>query len=568
MNHRVDIQLRPALLRGLRCLGLALALAGPALAQTTTQFTVIDKVTGYTMTSAGALVQFESLAFDGKGRVVWAGTAAETAARAPGARHVDGAGRTLISGLIDAHGHVMGLGRSLTSLDLTGTATLAAAQAKIAAYAAQHPASPWVRGGGWNQVIWQLGRFPTAAELDKVLADRPAWLSRIDGHAGWANSRALKLAGIDRNTPDPQGGHIERDAQGNATGVLVDAAMALVTRVLPPRTDAENRLALDAALAQLREVGLTSVHDMGITEIQDKLFREYADGGRLSPRVHAAIDGAGADFEALSKQGPLKSYAADAYDLRAVKLYADGALGSRGAALLEPYADAPASRGLLFQAQPALTANIEKALKKGYAVSVHAIGDAGNRQVLDAFEALSARYPVAEGRHRIEHAQVVALDDIPRFLKLGVIPSMQPTHATSDMNMAEDRIGKERIRGAYAWRRFLLQGSRVACGSDFPVEYANPFLGLHAAVTREDEDGKPLGGWHPDQQMSLKEAFRCFTLDAAHAAGQEAQLGTLEAGKWADFVIIDQDLFRMNLHDIGRVKVLQTWVGGRKVYGQ
>lgn len=566
MQHRLETPHRTARLRRYGWLSLACALSGPAVAQPAAPATVIDKVTGYTLTTAGALQQFESLAIDAQGRVLWAGTAAETAARAPAARHVDGGGRTLLSGLIDAHGHVLGLGRSLTSLDLTGSATLAAAQARIADHARKQPASPWIRGGGWNQVIWQLGRFPTAAELDTVVPDRPAWLTRIDGHAGWANSRALKLAGIDRNTPDPQGGHIERDAQGQATGVLVDAAMALVTRVLPAHTDAEDRQALDAALAHLRQVGLTSVHDMGINAAQDRLFREYADSGRLSTRVHAAIDGASADFEALSGPGPLNSYAADLYDLRAVKLYADGALGSRGAALIEPYSDAPASRGLLFQDQAALGAQIEKALSKGYAVSVHAIGDAGNRQVLDAFERLSARYPVAGRRHRIEHAQVVALDDIARFRQLGLIPSMQPTHATSDMNMAESRVGPARMRGAYAWRRFLLQGSPLACGSDFPVEYANPFLGLHAAVTREGEDGLPLGGWYPDQQLSLKEAFRCYTLDAAYAAGQEQQLGTLEPGKWADFVIIDQDLFRMNLHDIGRIQVLQTWVAGRQVY--
>jgi predicted amidohydrolase YtcJ len=538
--------------------------AGAALAQGT----LIDRVNGYTMTSAGALVRFEALAFDAGGRVIWAGSSAEAAARAPGAQRIDGGGRTLLTGLIDAHGHVMGQGVALTSLDLNGTKTLAEAQTRITEYARRFPANAWVRGGGWNQVIWQLGRFPTAAELDKVVADRPAWLRRVDGHAGWANARALKLAGITRDTADPVGGRIERDARGEPSGVLVDAAMDLMAKVLPAPSEAELRQALDAALASLREVGLTSVHDMGLTAATDRLFREYADAGRLTTRIHGLIGGAGADFDQLSAKGPVSSVAQDLYALRGVKLYADGALGSRGAALLAPYSDMPGSRGLLFQSKTELTANIEKALKKGYAVSVHAIGDAGNRQVLDAFADLSARYPVASGRHRVEHVQVVALEDIPRFKSLGIIPSMQPTHATSDMNMAEDRVGAQRIQGAYAWRRFLLQGSPLACGSDFPVESANPFLGLHAAVMRESEAGMPLGGWYLDQGMSLKEAFRCFTLDAAYAARQEAVLGTLEPGKWADFIVIDQDLFRMNPHDIWRVKVLQTWVGGRQVFSR
>jgi len=525
--------------------------------------TIIDNANGYTLDSKNQLLQFASLAFDDKGRILALGSAAQVAAKVPRARHVDMQGKTVLPGLIDAHGHVFGLGDQLTRLDLAGSASLAAALAAAADYARANPTLTWLRGRGWNQEIWKLGRFPTAAELDSAVADRPMWLERVDGHAGWANSRALQLAGIGDATPDPAGGKIMRDAHGKATGVLVDAAQGLVRRVLPPQTDAEARVALDRALAQIAKVGLTSVHDAGITVGQDRLYRDYADHGKLTARVYAMIGGVEQDFDQLSAKGPLLSYADDRYALRAVKLYADGALGSRGAALIAPYSDEPSSHGLLFRADADIHAMMAKAVAKGYQVNVHAIGDAGNRQILDGYAKLAQQPGL---RHRIEHAQVVSLSDIARFKTLDIIPSMQPTHATSDKNMAEQRIGPERIKGAYAWRSFLQQGSRIACGSDFPVESPNPFFGIHAAVTRQDAGGMPIAGWYPEQAMSLKEAFRCFTLDAAYAGHQEQSIGSLEPGKWADFIVIDRDLFKMPTYDIYRTAVLQTWVAGRQVY--
>ncbi len=530
--------------------------------------TVFTNVNGYTLNRAGDLIQFDAIAIQGNGKVLFMGERATLLAHAPDVKHIDGGGKTMLPGLTDAHGHVLGQGVSLITLSLRETKTLADAQKAIADYAKKYPQSAWIRGRGWNQVIWQLGRFPTAAELDAAVSDRPAWMRRVDGHAGWANSKAIALAGVTRETKDPQGGKIERDANGNPTGVFVDAAMGLIEKVVPPLSEAENRAALDAVLALLREVGMTSVHDMGVSAGADKLFREYADAGKLTTRIYGAISGVGADFDALSEKGPLNSYANDMYALRAVKLYADGALGSRGAALMEPYSDKPDTKGLLFKSDAAVLADIDKAMAKKYQVAVHAIGDAANRQILNAYAELAKKYPAPDARNRIEHAQVTALADIPRFKALGVTPSMQPTHATSDMNMAEDRIGHERIKGAYAWRQFLVTGSKIACGSDFPVEYANPFLGLHAAVTRESSKGEPAGGWYPNEEMSLKEAFRCFTLDAAYAAKQEGILGTLEPGKWADFILIDRDLFKMSTHDIWQVKVLETWVGGKKVFAR
>jgi predicted amidohydrolase YtcJ len=552
--------------RPLQCTLIALALT----AATAHATTVIDNANGYTLNAKGDVVQFASLAFDDAGRILAVGTAAEVSAKmatgAPQAKHVDIAGRTVLPGLIDAHGHVFGLGEMLTQLDLSATTSLPQALAAIGDYARANAKAAWVRGRGWNQENWKLGRFPTAQELDGVVADRPVWLERVDGHAGWANGRALALAGVTDKTPDPVGGKIVRDARGHATGVLVDAAQAMIQKVLPQPTEQEARTMLDRALGTMASVGLTSAHDAGIGVAQDRLYRDYADHGRLTARIYAMIGGTGADFDQLAKNGPLNTYGHDMYALRAVKLYADGALGSHGAALLAPYTDDPHSHGLLFHSNGEIDAMIAKAMKKGYQVNVHAIGDAGNRQILDTF---AKEIPSNRGqalRHRIEHAQVVTLADIPRFKSIGIIPSMQPTHATSDKNMAEQRIGPERIKGAYAWRTFLAQGSRIACGSDFPVEAPNPFFGIHAAVTRQDAGGNPIAGWYPEQEMSLKEAFRCFTLDAAYAGHQERTLGSLEAGKYADFIVIDRDLFKISPYDIHKIGVLETWVGGQQVY--
>ena len=546
---------------------LVLAALGslPAMADT-----VIDNANGYTLNAKGDLVQFTAMAFDDQGKIIAVGSGADVAAKAKNARRIDMQGRTVLPGLIDAHGHVFGLGQQLTQLDLFSTTSLEQALKFIGDYARANPDHAWIRGRGWNQENWKLGRFPTAAELDAVVSDRPVWLERVDGHAGWANRRALALAGITKTTPDPVGGKIVRDANGEATGVLVDAAQELVAKVLPQQTEAEGRVMLDRALQEIARVGLTSVHDAGIGVGEDRLYRAYADQGKLTARVYAMIGGTDKDFDELSKNGPLKEYGKGMYALRSVKLYSDGALGSRGAALIKPYSDEPHSHGLLFFNMAQMDAKMAKAMRKGYQVNVHAIGDAGNRQILDIYKkelgVTKSGKGGANARHRIEHAQVVTLEDIPRFKTLGIIPSMQPTHATSDKNMAETRVGPERIKGAYAWRSFLHQGSRIACGSDFPVEAPNPFFGIHAAVTRQDAQGQPVAGWYPNQAMSLKEAFRCFTLDAAYAGHQENTLGSLEAGKQADFIVIDRDLFRMPTYDIHKTGVLETWVAGKQVF--
>lgn len=545
------------LLAGLAlCLTPAPTLAGQLL---------VENVRGATLDGAGQLHRFEALLVE-DGKVVLTGTRAGLDKLVgPNTTRLDGGGRFLLPGLIDAHGHIDGLGRQRTLADLTGTTSLAEAQTRVRRYATAHPKDAWVVGRGWNETLWTSKMPPSAADLDAVVADRPAWLRRIDGHAGWANHAALKAAGIDRNSKDPVGGRIERDANGEPTGILVDAALDLLEKSIPTPSMAQRAAGLDAALAEVASVGLTSVGDAGIEVADLALFKRYADQGKLTARIYALAGDA--DFDALSANGPLLGYGNDHLTLRSVKLYADGALGSRGAALLAPYSDAPKVKGLLFEPAEALAKKMEKAFAKGFQVGVHGIGDAGNRAALDAFASAYKKHPQASAlRNRIEHAQVVALEDIPRFRQLDIIASMQPTHATSDMNMAEKRVGPERIKGAYAWRRFLGQGTRIAGGSDFPVESTNPFFGIHAAVTRQDHAGKPVGGWYPDQAMTVTEALRAFTLDAAYAQHAEATQGTLEPGKWADFILVDQDIFAVAPSKLWQTKVLETWVGGKRVF--
>lgn len=526
---------------------------------------LIDNVNGYTLDSQGKLIRFEAMLVD-EGKVAAIGSRTEMAGLAKQAAVIDGKGRNLLPGLIDAHGHVMGLGTNILQANLVATPTLDAALQKVKTYVQAHPKNKWILGRGWNQVIWNLGRFPTAKELDSVISDRPALMERVDGHALWANSAAIKIAGIDKNTKDPVGGHIERDVDGNATGVFIDSASTLLTSKVPQPTKLEWSEALDNALVEMTSVGLTSVGDPGIDKSTFELYKQYADQGKLSARIYGMISGVGEQFESISKGGPLIAYGNDFLTVRSVKLYADGALGSRGAALLAPYSDQPENSGLLFNTNQQLTDMIAKGLSKGYQMNVHAIGDKANSQVLDSFEAAYKLQGGKELRNRIEHAQVVPVSDIPRFVPLQLIASMQPTHATSDMNMAEARIGKERMKGAYAWQLYLKQGTIIAGGSDFPVESANPFFGIHAAVTRQDADNKPAGGWYPDQAMSVIEAFRAFTLDAAYAAHAENTQGTLQPGKWADFILVDRDIFTVDPSQIRTTQVLETWVGGKQVF--
>jgi len=522
---------------------------------------VLHNVTGYTSTDDG-LVSFKALVIGDDGRVLATG-GEELLADFPDAVPIDGQDRYVLPGLIDSHGHVSSEGLLNVELNVTGTESIDDAVDMIAAYARENPGTGWIKGRGWNQVLWPVREFPTAAAIDAVVADRPVWLNRIDGHAGWANSKALALAGIDDDTPDPVGGRILRDANGRATGTLVDNAMDLVSSKIPPLSKDEIRKAFAAAFRDLISLGLTGVHDAGISIDEAEVYMSMADSGEMPMRIYAMMWEAGANLDAIGR--PIVAYGNDHLDIRAVKLLADGALGSRGAAMIDPYEDDTENRGLRMYTQDEVNAKVKKANGMGFQVGIHAIGDFGNRQALDAFEFAQGGRP-SPLRNRVEHAQIIALDDIPRFAELGVIASIQATHATSDMNMAEDRIGPERLKGAYAWRKLLDSGAVIANGSDFPVELANPMHGLYASVTRQSRAGLPTGGWHAEEALSREEALHSFTLAAAFAAHQEDRLGSLEPGKWADFIVIDRDYMTVPASEIDDIVVLQTWVGGDVVY--
>ncbi len=500
----------------------------------TVNTTVIENINGYTIIGE-ELHEFKSVAIK-NGKFIETSNVS-LAEKYSNSIVIDGNGKTLLPGLIDAHGHVMGLGFQQLNVDLMGISSLEATLDTLKSYAEANPDLEWIQGRGWNQTLWEENEFPTAADIDKVISDRPVWLSRVDGHAGWGNTMALQMAGVSKDTPDPQGGKIIRDGSGKATGVFIDAAQGFVESEIPAPTQKEQKLALEKAYDQMAKMGITSVHDAGVGVKAWELYKEFADQGKAKTRIYGMISGSGGTFDELSKNGPIKSYANDMLALRSVKLYSDGALGSRGAAMLQPYSDDPGNVGLLFMEQEQMDAAVSKVVGKGFQANIHAIGDAGNRQVLDALEKAQNEHGDQGLRNRVEHAQIVSLTDIPRFKELDIIASMQPTHATSDKNMAEDRVGPQRIKGGYAWKTFLEQGTVVAAGSDFPVEHSNPFFGLYSAVTRMDHSGNPEGGWYPNESLTRQEALRAFTIDAAYAAHQEDVLGSVEAGKWADFIL-------------------------------
>lgn len=523
----------------------------------------IFNVKGYTLDNNGQLLSFSNLVFDG-GKVVALG-GSELAKQYPQASQIDGHNKVLLPGLIDAHGHVMGLGESLLEVDLRDVASASIAAQQVSEYAKRHPELEWITGRGWNQVLWPDKAFPSAQQLDEYVQDRPVILSRVDGHASWVNSKALALAGITKETLDPPGGKILRDAKGNPTGVLIDKADNLVWMHLPKSSQDSLKNKLNVAGEHLLSLGITSTHDAGIGEDVYDYYKKRQTEGSLPVRIYPMISASEPNLRLLLKNG----FVQDQYDflsIRSVKAYGDGALGSRGAALLSPYSDTPENSGLLLTRESEFKPLFDLVLGHGFQLNFHAIGDRANRMVLDQFEDSFKRIGGQELRNRVEHAQVVAVEDIPRFLSLKIIPSMQPTHATSDKNMAEDRIGAERLKGAYAWHTFLKQGSPLAFGSDFPVELANPFYGLHAAVTRQDRDNQPVDGWIPEEALSIQQAFRAFTLDAAYAAHQETILGGLTPGKWADFILVDQDIFKIAGKDIWKTQVLETWIAGEQRY--
>ncbi|MBL0039764.1 MAG: amidohydrolase [Xanthomonadales bacterium] len=501
------------------------------------------------------------------GRVVFVGSTREAMTfRAAKTQVLDLDGAAVIPGMIDAHAHLLGLGQSLQTIDLRGTASFDAVIARVVERRAATVPGRWIVGRGWDQNDWADTRFPEHAALSANTADHPVLLERVDGHAVLVNAAALKAAGITRDTPDPAGGRIEHDAEGEPSGVLVDNAIDLVTKVMPAATPDELRDAVTRAIAELQRWGLTGIHDAGVTRDVIAVYEALAREGRHGLRNYVMVAGNDADIDWALQRGAQNGLYDGRLWIRSIKLSADGALGSRGAWLLEPYADAPGHSGLATLPAGRVRAVATRALKAGFQVNTHAIGDRANRVVLDELsEALDA-VPVADHRFRIEHAQILHPDDLARFAELGVIPSMQSSHQTSDMYWAGVRIGPTRELGAYAWRSLLDTGVIVPNGSDLPVELTNPLISFHAAVSRQDAKDWPAGGWHPEQRMTRDEALKSMTLWPAQAAFMEAEVGSLGVGKRADFVVLDQDLMRVPAELILRTRVRQTWLGGERVY--
>lgn len=448
------------------------------------------------------------------------------------------AGELATPGLVDAHAHIHPFGAMQQEVDLTGVRTLKQALERVARFASSHPGQGWILGRGWDQNDWPSGVWPTADDLERAVPDRPCALSRIDGHALWVNRTALERAGIDDLTPDPPGGRILRNDDGQATGILIDAADELVRDHVPEPTDRQIETALETAAERLLAVGLTGVHDMGLDERVWSAMVRLAKSGRFPLRVHGYAVAGDPLADRVIDEGPLVE---GRLSVVGVKVWADGALGSRGARLLEPYSDEPGTRGVWVTAPEDIERIVSQTAEAGLQPAVHAIGDAANRTVLDIYERVYPDGAPGSAPPRLEHAQILAPEDLPRVASLGVVASMQPTHATSDMPWVEGRLGEARLEGGYAWRTLLEQGALLAFGSDFPVESIDPRKGLYAAITRQDAEGQPPGGWRPSERLTPEQALRAFTEGAARAVGAGGELGRLSPGSWCDVTVFEQD---------------------------
>jgi predicted amidohydrolase YtcJ len=501
------------------------------------------------------------------GRVVATGPARGVMTmRGPNTRVLDLNGRTVIPGMIDAHVHLLNLGNSLRNVDLVGTSSYDEVIARVVARARETPAGTWILGRGWDQNDWGVTQFPTHEALSRAVPNHPVVLTRIDGHATLVNDAAMRAANLTAQSQDPSGGRIERGANNAPTGVLIDAAMGLVNRRVPPASKEQMKTAVQAAIAEMNRWGLTSVHDAGVPRAVIDVYEEVAREGHFNIRDYVMVANNDSSINHYLQRGPQLGLYDGRLWIKSIKISADGALGSRGAALIEPYTDDPRNNGLALVPAGRVREVGVKALRAGFQLNVHAIGDRANRTVLDEFQAAFDSVPVADHRFRIEHAQIIHPDDVPRFAQLGVIPSMQASHQTSDMYWAVNRLGPTRVLGAYAWRSLLNSGVVIANGSDLPVERTNPLISFMASVSRQDARGWPAGGWYPEQRMTREEALKSMTIWAAYSGFMEKDVGSLTPGKLADFVVLDQDIMRVPPELILNTNVLATYLGGRAVF--
>jgi len=554
---------------------VSMSLSGAALSQRNSGADLLV-INAHILTMNPGQPVAEALAVKG-GRIVFVGSTTDARTQFAGAAQtIDAAGKTVLPGIIDAHGHLMSLGESFLKLDLRGVETPEEVARRVKEKANNLPPGEWILGWGWDEGKW-AANYPNHQLLTTAAPTNPVFLTGLHSFAAWANKRALLVAGINKNTPDPENGKILRDQAGEPAGILTNRAQELVASHITPLDLESVKIALELAARECLKNGLTSVHEAKVTPVMLQAFRDMIKKGRLPLRFYAMLDGANRSFiDEWLKRGP-EIDPQHRLTIRSVKLFADGALGSRGASMFEPYDDAPNTKGVITTTEADIYTLTRSCLDRGFQVATHAIGDAANHQVLDAYEKALKQTSGAENsstdprarndaRLRVEHAQVLAPGDIPRFAQLGVIASMQPTHCTSDMPWAEKRIGAARIKGAYAWRSVLKTGAHVPISSDFPGESLNPFLGIYAAVTRQDPQGNPAGGWYPEQRMTLAEALNGYTVEAAYAEFEEKQKGSIETGKLADFIVISGDPTAIPPKELLRISVLQTFIEGKLVY--
>jgi hypothetical protein len=522
---------------------------------------------GHIITMNEVMPEAEAFAVK-EGFIIAVGTNAEMQEAYPLAEEVDLDGKDVMPGIIESHGHMLNLGRSEMRVDLQGVNDPREVVQKLRERVAETTPGEWIDGWGWDDGAWKEQMTAISQELSSVSPDNPVWFAGLHGYNGWANAKALEMASITKDTPDPEEGKIYKDSEtGAPTGILANAAQGMVTRLMPSLTVEQREKAFEMAGEELLKNGLTSVHDARITRRDLDALRSLKTKKKLKVRYYVMLDCTDEELiEPYLQNGP-EIDPDNWLTIRCIKIFQDGSLGTRSALMFEPYSDAPDVLGVTTTSQEEIERLTTRSLQAGMQVATHAIGDRSNRITLDAYDASIRAVPgVKDHRLRIEHAQVVALEDISRFKELDIVTSMQPPHATSDMPWAEDRVGPKRIKGAYAWRLFLDAGVRVPLNSDFPGETLNPFFGMYAAETRQTPEGKPEGGWYPEQCLTREEVLYAYTVESAYSGFEEHIKGQIAPGMLADFIVISDNILTIPSKALLSLKVERTYIGGQLVY--